>query len=722
MPILNDYIVTDWSKGLITRIEGEAQFPKGASEDNLNWLTMGDHIELRRGQAVLGTSISGAGRVTGLRVFKKPNAALTQTVMYTYAKKVMVWDNSSEDFIECGSDILPTAASGEDVAIESYESLAGSFAYWSSPNSSIYKMPVANMGSYIDLKSKSFKGKIRIKKGAMYLWDRKDEYGGSDKTGLYRSWLDKDELSDYPYVSKENIGTGDGVSAILVGTLDSIDKSTAANAKNTAMYLRIGAPIGTAKTITAITKATQAQITAVGHGLSVDNFVVINSVSGMTEINGQIATVTEVVDPDNIKVNINSTSYSNYTSGGTVTKAEVFVDQRDGTMTGSISGTGTINYVTGAYSITASSPITNTISGFGEYYYEDSTNSDSGTADSGAIADFSKSTPREALEGFVIREDDGGGPFQNMFFLGDDDYHFHIAKTWRFTMSQDDQNATNNQYRSRVGIEYWRGAQETSDGIIYIDSYDLSDTYFKRLRLDNISGLAEPVALSEKLDLSNYRFDFGVVYEFGQFIIYAGRTKDSAINNIAFVYNKIWKSFDLTDYRISCADTFNGSLIAGDSGSNNVFTLFSGLTDEESNIPNGWTSGNTDLDVEGIKSIRRCLLAGLIGPDQQGELQLSFDNGPFVAYQAISGDADYVDKSRRVLVGPNTIGTEIIGGGGDGIEAYHYRHEFYLNTDKFEKIRYRFVAKNIGYLSVAELQFKDIRYKGKRAALKYVTE
>ena len=45
---MQDYIIKNWTKGTVNRVEDET-LPKGAASDSLNWLTKGDHIELRRG-------------------------------------------------------------------------------------------------------------------------------------------------------------------------------------------------------------------------------------------------------------------------------------------------------------------------------------------------------------------------------------------------------------------------------------------------------------------------------------------------------------------------------------------------------------------------------------------------------------------------------------------------------------------------------------------------
>ena len=72
------------------------------------------------------------------------------------------------------------------------------------------------------------------------------------------------------------------------------------------------------KTVTAITNAATAQVTATGHGLSIGWTVHFSSVSGMTQINGKRAAVASIVDADNFTISLNTTAYSAYTSGGSV--------------------------------------------------------------------------------------------------------------------------------------------------------------------------------------------------------------------------------------------------------------------------------------------------------------------------------------------------------------------------------------------------------------------
>src|SRR3990167_4169032 len=186
-----DYIKV-FNKGLFTRFEDES-IPLGAASDSLNWMSLGDRIELRRGQTLLGTDVAGVGRIRGLLVGRKFDG--TQVPFRVRDRKIEYYDTVTEDWIEVDTaDVLPALADTEDddIAGDQYHSLAGAFAYFSSKNSGIYKIPISNPGSIVDQSSTSHRGKIRIKQNRMFLWDRKDTNGGFDATGLYGSCIYKD--------------------------------------------------------------------------------------------------------------------------------------------------------------------------------------------------------------------------------------------------------------------------------------------------------------------------------------------------------------------------------------------------------------------------------------------------------------------------------------------------------------------------------------------------
>ena len=74
------------------------------------------------------------------------------------------------------------------------------------------------------------------------------------------------------------------------------------------------------KAITGITKANPAIVTAVNHGFTTGQHVEISAVGGMTAINGRTGTVT-FIGANSFSINIDTTLFSTYTSGGLATLA-----------------------------------------------------------------------------------------------------------------------------------------------------------------------------------------------------------------------------------------------------------------------------------------------------------------------------------------------------------------------------------------------------------------
>ena len=105
-------------------------------------------------------------------------------------------------------------------------------------------------------------------------------------------------------------------------------------------------------------------------------------------------------------------------------------------------------------------------------------------------------------------------------------------------------------------------------------------------------------------------------------------------------------------------------LIAGDSLSNNVFTLFSGFDDDESPIENYWQDGQLNLGTDNLKRTHLMRVTGLIQRDQDIAVYLVLDDGTPVHVFTISGDGSYVDQGINTPIGSYTIGSKVIGGGG----------------------------------------------------------
>jgi hypothetical protein len=83
--------------------------------------------------------------------------------------------------------------------------------------------------------------------------------------------------------------------------------------------IKIATAAGSAKTITAITKANPAVCTSTGHGLSVGTVVVITGVVGMTELNSRAFVITAQTTNGFTLGGCDASSYTTYSSGGTAT-------------------------------------------------------------------------------------------------------------------------------------------------------------------------------------------------------------------------------------------------------------------------------------------------------------------------------------------------------------------------------------------------------------------
>lgn len=638
---MRNVTIPNFEAGLITSIEDKS-IPRGASSRSLGWLALGDIIELTRGRSLVGTEITSIGRISGLGVGFKSDG--TQILFKTYGKKLFYYDEVSLDWIEIGSDILTSAVVtttdpyGEDVTFAPYTSLSGAQMWLCSPNSPLLKIMTANPGTAKDNydSSKNFKGYIKIKNNSMFLWNR----GGitKDNTGLYRSYLDRDEVADYTPVTNEALGISGSLT--YTGTL--------------------------------------------------------STVSGKKICFGIVITDT----------------------------SETFTDDKNGNLIGSAGGTGTINYSTGAYSVTFHVVAVGSVTA--NYYTEDST--------SNGIADFTKSGTRTAGQGFVIRQDDAGGALMNVNAYNLGFYCFHKIKTWLLTLSSDDLTATNNIYREKVGIPNFRASAETGSGIYYIDDTDENEPRARLLTIARGNTEVIPIAISDNLDLADYRFDKAAGIEWGDYILFACRTSKSVVNNIVLAYDKVWKAWSILPFYVSCFAIYNGVLVVGDSLSNNVYELFSGLSDDDSLISNYWEGNRDLLNLPGMKKPKGKVLEGNIGPDQGIRVYVNKDNSGFVeigvgsvtnewpdGVPAIYGKGSYIDRTQRVTVGSLTLGRGVVGAGSDGVEAYHYERKFLIKQDRGETYKIKFVAVGIGYASVSQQTWYDVRHKSNKVPLKYTS-
>ncbi len=621
-----DYTVTQFP-GLNTSIPDLYTLKKGVSPDSLNWITgkFGDNISLRRGQALLGlTRQTGSGKVTGLGVGTRYDGV--QVPFFSHTRKVKYYNLSSDDTVEISSNILPVGASGEDVWFAPYQNLAGSFIYYGSPNSSIYKTPASNPGSYVDQAVVDYRfNTLKISQNRSFAGQRKGTTAGNfDKTGLYLSYIDKALLSSYTQTTGENVGTGDAVTLTFTDTLTDV------SGKKTCMYVQ----------------------------------------------------ATDTV--------------------------ETFIDDRNGGMIGSLGGTGTINYATGAISLTFATAPGGSQAITASYYTEDSTST--------GILDFSGSA---FGQGATYRQDDGGGSLMAIWAINNVEYCFHLLRTWQLTTAVSSSDTSTNLPYRNVGIPYIRSAYPTPDGIIFADLSHPTEPKFRRLQLapNTNSQTIEPLSISDAINLTGHAFDYCVAFLWGDYEVFCVQDKingtANTYNSTMYLRNVYSKAWDKVDFYASCLAEYAGTLLAGDPLSNNVFTLFSGFDDDGDPIVNHWTDGNMNLGTDNLKVVHRMVVNGLIQTDQNLEVWLSFDGGTFVNYYTIEGTGAYVQSGVNTSIGSQTIGSQTIGGGAE-VTAHPFEVDFPVHSDRFTTVRVKFIATDVGAVQVNEYTYKDIRDKGRK--------
>lgn len=390
---------------------------------------------------------------------------------------------------------------------------------------------------------------------------------------------------------------------------------------------------------------------------------------------------------------------------------ETFTDDFNGVLTGDKGGAGTINYTTGEISVTFNTAVSNSQNITCDYQWEDSTD--------GGIADFTYSSPRIAGEGDVFRQDDGGGESMNIATYNSIEYCFHKYKTWKVNLSSDDTTATNLIYRDRVGVSNWQGVAESGRGIYYIDDLNIDNPQLRILTFNVNTEQVVPISMSNSIELKDYRFDRAVGIEWGRFILFACRTKNSDTNDRVLVYDTMWKSFDILDYAISFFAIYNGKLVGGEDNTNNAIELFENFDDNDFFIKNFWESGYDTLKYEGLKKTKKIVIEGEVGVSQILEIYIELDNGGYSLIGTIRGDGSYVDKSiSRFVIGSEVLGG-VIGGDGSGENVYHYKKMLDISVDKFNKIRYKVKATGIGYVSFSLFGYHDIRLKREKLISRY---
>ncbi len=727
--------IENWNFGCHSLLADE-KIPAGASSDENNWLSFEDRIELIRGKYLIGARESGIGKVRGFHAAYKTDG--TSVWFRKQGTKIQYFNIVTNLWV----DVITVTADAE-YTFANYFSLAGSFVYICGVDG-LYKICTANPGSYLSMYNAAinYKGKIMITTARMYLWDRAE-----DRTGLYLSYIDE---ANYTTITAEvldpsgqttytgwlaakgvkasgtltstgviptdgdtiTIGTGATTRTYIFKTVLTvpgtipyevlIDGSAAAALDNLKLAINLGAGIGNKystgtlihPTVEAtVNTDTTQDVRAKIAGTAGNAIITTEMAATLSWGGGVLAGGSE---------NLIRSVFGIVLRGTTGAGIETFADDFNGVLTGSLGGTGTINYATGQYSVTFNGVVT---AGNVEVDYQWENSND------GGVTDFTFSSPRLAGEGCIFRQDDGGDRIMNVLLFDNKIYSIKARSVYELELTADDTNAVNLIFRKDIGMKFFRSAVATSLGIIFMDTANPDKPKLTQLQRNITGDNLIPVELASQFKFANYSWDECAMETLGEYIVMTAM--DGENSETILLFNNRLKTIDIVKYTASCFMKDGGILYAGDSITNNTFQLFSGFDDDGYEIKNYWIGRNERYDTEDLKKLKKLTFRGLIGRSQTVEIYMSIDNDSFELVGTIEGDADYVDETERHVIGANMIGVDEIGGGGEGsVIAYRYFMEIKLQKNRFHTRKIKFVATGIEYVSIEFQMDKDIRFDG----------
>lgn len=370
--------------------------------------------------------------------------------------------------------------------------------------------------------------------------------------------------------------------------------------------------------------------------------------------------------------------------------SEVFRDDFNGNLKGSLGGTGTINYVTGVYTVSASGV------GAADYQWEDSNNH--------SLTDFTHSATRLAGEGFQFPQDEGGDPIMQVL-VGLDLAYYSIKQksTYRLAIDSDDLGADNNVFRKELGLPSWRAATAIQTGIVFMNTSNPEKPELTILQKNPIGGDVEPDILFPHFKFANYDYADCTIDSYERYIIIACRSNGSSFNDVILLGNQEDNTVDITYYSARTFAKTAGKLYAGSPITTTIYSLYDGFDDQGIPIDNFYNTKAELFGTEELKKERKLRLKGLISPAQSYEVYISFDGAGFQLVGTVVGSGSYVDANSPQYIGGNIIGVLPIGGGSttSSILAYRYFVEIRLKkVPKFRKRMLKFKAIGIGYVDI----------------------
>lgn len=384
-------------------------------------------------------------------------------------------------------------------------------------------------------------------------------------------------------------------------------------------------------------------------------------------------------------------------TANTNTGTETFNDNNSGVLTSNFGSSGTINYTTGQYSITFGSITSSGVTA--TYQYENSNN--------GGVTDFTKSTPRIAGEGFVVRQDAGGTAIKTVLPIDGVYYSLKENMSYRFQLDNSDLSFINEIYRQDIGVKTLKSAVATGKGIVFVNTSNSLEPTLTILQKNTIGDSIEPFKLFNHYKFEAFDYSDAVVDTYDKYIIVSCKEDNAQDNNVLLLCNIAQKSVEKTYYGARSFSKFNTFLYAGDSVSQSTYELFTGVDDVGTVITNYWISKSETLTNDVLKKTKRLRLKGLISPQQSVQVSISYDDDSYELVGTVVGSGDYVDYTSTGAIGTNSIGQSTVGGGANG-QVYNFLCELKLRTPKFRKRTIKLEARGFGNVAIEYINDFDI--------------
>lgn len=374
---------------------------------------------------------------------------------------------------------------------------------------------------------------------------------------------------------------------------------------------------------------------------------------------------------------------------------EVYTDNNNGVLTGSLGGTGTINYTSGAYTMSAAGVGTAT------YQWEDSNIK--------GITDFTKSSTRLAGEGFMFRQDEGGDAIQQILVAPDGSFiSLKSQSAYQLTIDNTDTNATNLVFRKDIGVLSKTGAVSTGFGIIFMNTANPNKPELTILEKNPIGDNLVPRVLFPQFQFSNFVYDEDTVVDFfDRYVVISCKSVADLENDTLLMGNVNSNTVDRTYYGLSCISKNEGYLYGGSPFELTSYRIFVGFDDLDNSIDNYWTGKDELYDSESLKKFRKLRLKGYIQAGQSYQVYVNYDNTGFQLVGTILSSGSYVDYNDPIMVGAHMVGDGEVGGSG-GTTAFSYFTELKMKCPKFRKRTIKIIALGIGYVSIDTLNDWDI--------------